>query len=97
MTISNWNPDDFKISFPLQKHKGSVVRASTQWKVAHVSNYIQNSVIRDAINATQNGSKLSGLVLGISAVDYLTGYYKGHKTTPQDYIEFLNVFFPNKY
>lgn len=97
MTIGDWNPDNFKISFPPIKHTGSVVSAPTPWKVANISYYLQNTVIRDAKNAVINGSKLSGLVLIISIVDYLASFYKGQKTTPQDYIDFLNDFFPGKY
>lgn len=97
MTDSNWNINDYKLSFDDIVFTGNVVDAPVNWKIGQIINYFHNTVIKDAINAILHGSELSGLTLGISALDYLAGYYSGHETTGQDFVNYLEKYFPDKY
>jgi hypothetical protein len=96
MTLDNWNPNDYIVDFPDINYSGEIVNAPVIWKIGQITKYIY-VVLHDAINAIANGSELSGLVLGLSTLDYLAGYYAGKKTAAKDFKNYMKKYFPDKY
>ena len=97
MTDSTWNKSDYELSFEDIVFTGNVIDAPIIWKISQIIVYFKTTVLKDAMNATMNGSGLSGLSLGMSSVDYLAGFYSGKETTQQDFVCYLEKYFPAKY
>jgi hypothetical protein len=97
MTDATWNENDYDLSFDDISYTGNVINAPINWKIGQIRNYFHGLVIKDAKNAMLCGSMLSGLTLGISSLDYLAGFYCGRKTTENDFVHYLDKYFPDKY
>ena len=97
MTLPDWNVDDYLVSFDDIHFSGYVVDAPLRMKVGWVLRYLHDVIFPDAIRAIVNGGELSGLLLGFSIVEYLSGYYAGKQSQKKDFIAFVKVYFPEQY
>ena len=77
MTLQDWNVNDYLVDFEDVIFTGKIVNAPLIMKVGWVTRYLHKDIFPDAIKAVKNGGELSGLLLGFSIVEYLTGYFVG--------------------
>ena len=97
MTLPDWNPDDYLVSFEDIHFSGYVVDAPLAMKVGWIMRYLYDDIFPDAIKAIVNGGALSGLLLGFSILEYLAGYYAGRSSKSKDFTVFMDVYFPEQY
>jgi hypothetical protein len=98
MTNPNWNPEDYKFEFPdVPRYEGSLINMPFIYKVEKVRYFVIDEILPEIVRAVIANSELAGMVLSLALVDYIAGYYVGKQSTGNDYIDFLNHYFPNTY
>jgi hypothetical protein len=98
MTIKDWNPNDYLFSFPDEPaFFGLIVNASLIHKLDKLIKYI-STIYREILACYSKKAALAIILLDLAEVDYLTGYFVGHKTSGKDYKDFLgSKYFPQEY
>jgi hypothetical protein len=98
MTDPHWNPEDYHVSFPDEpRYEGLLEEMPFLHQVAKVHHYVMDEIIPEIGRAILANAELSGLVLCLALVDYISGYYMGKETGGKDYIAFMNQYFPDGY
>lgn len=98
MTLKDWNLEDYRFHFPDEPpYNGSLVGMSRIRKVEKLLKFT-GSVYRELCDCSQKKAALAIMLVALAEVDYLAGFFVGHKTTKQDYKDFLNSkYFPPQY
>lgn len=80
MTLPDWKVEDYFVDFEDIHFSGYITEAPLPMKVGWVTRYLHDVIFPDAIKAVVHGGEMSGLLLGFSVVEYLSGYYSGRKS-----------------
>lgn len=98
MTDENWNPEDWLVDFPdPQPYTGLIVSMPLSGKVVKVTRYILGEIEQEAYRCLNAQAELGALLLCLAAVDYMAGFYVGHKSKKREHIGFIKKYFPQKY
>ncbi len=97
MTLPGWKAEDYFVDFEDTYYEGPIVNAPLVVKTSWIMRYLHDVIFPDAIKAIAGGGELSGLLLGFSIVDYLAGYFAGKSSQANDFIAFVNRYFPEQY
>ena len=97
MTLPDWNVEDYLFEFEPIQYTGRLVDAPLIFKTGKVLGFLHDSIFSDAFKALKCGAELSALLMGFSIIEYLAGYYTGRRTKSEDFISFINAYFPDVY
>jgi hypothetical protein len=98
MTLQDWDREDYFVDFPeLPPYTGPITGMPLPYKMYEVKKFVFDSIIKEVINCINSDSLIAAILLCLALIDYLAGYQSGHETTRDDYIGFLNDYFPKKY
>lgn len=97
MTLPNWNPDDYFVSFSDSHYKGPIAGMPIYNKVGMVMRFIIEDILREVKSCINCDAELAAIILCLVLVDYLAGYYTGHQSRRIDFIGFMHKYFPKKY
>lgn len=97
MLLPDYDPKTHPVIFEDINYSGNLVDAPIIWKVGRVIRYLHDDVFREASRAVNLGLDLSSLLISFSIVEYLAGFYAGRQSKAEDFINFINDFFPEKY
>lgn len=98
MTDSNWNPNDYILKFdPVTTADGPLVEKPFIYKIGKVLKFVMVEIVPEIKRAINSDAELAGIVLSLALVDYMAGYHAGKQSTGNDYIDFMDEFFPKEY
>jgi hypothetical protein len=98
MTNPNWNPNDYKFTFPDEPAiEGNIVNFPIIQKVEKIRVFLLKTILVEAHNCLRVKSEIAALLLAIASVEYLAGYYAGEQSRKDDFISFLKDNFPDQY
>ena len=98
MTDKNWNYEDWFVNFPNPlPYTGPITGMPITSKIGKVSQFLLGAVLQDALRSLGAGAELGALLLCLASVDYLSGFYAGHKSRKRDFVAFMKDYFPPKY
>jgi hypothetical protein len=98
MTDQNWSSKDYPIDFPdVPGYAGPKINAPFLHKVSDVYTYVLTAIIPEISRSVEAGAELAGLVLALSLIDYIAGYFVGKQASGKEYISFMDNYFPSAY
>lgn len=98
MTNRQWDPENYKFEFPdVPAYEGPLVDMPLIHKVEKVRQFLVGDVLPEAKRCLDVHAELAALLLSLAAVDYLAGFYVGKKTTRDDFVNFMQDYFPKEY
>jgi len=60
--------------------------------IARIKSSLSQLAFADVKKASAGGAKMGAYILASCFIDYLAGFYYGHKSTKDDYINFVNKY-----
>jgi hypothetical protein len=98
MTTINWDPKNYTFDFPdVPNYEGPLIDMPFLHKVEKVRHFVMDEILPEINRAVGASSELAGVVLSLALVDYIAGYYVGKQSSGNDYIGFMNRYFPDAY
>ena len=97
MTLPNWNPDEYLVSFDDIRYTGPIIEAPLIFKANKVFEFLHKDIFPDAFRALRCKADLSSLLLCFSIIEYLAGYYCGSQNSRKNFISYLESFYPSIY
>ena len=98
MTLDNWNVEDYFVDFEeLPPFTGPITALPIEYKVHQINTYILGNIGGEIQNCVSSKSEIACMLLCLASIDYLAGYYFGKETIGNDFVNFMNTYFPDKY
>ena len=92
-----WNPDDFRFSFPdVYFLGGPLVEMPLVMKADKVRRYV-GAVLTSSANSLAVGGEIPATLAGLATIDYLAGYCAGRQSQARDYKAYMTRYFPTRY
>ncbi|MEW5870804.1 MAG: hypothetical protein AB1894_16135 [Chloroflexota bacterium] len=98
MTDENWKLENWYVDFPaIGTFSGPIVNMPLPMKAEKVQRFILGEVTQEALRCLSVQAELAALLICLATVDYMAGFYVGHKSSKQDFSAFMQVYFPEIY
>jgi len=98
MTDAAWNPEKFLFDFPdVPPYVGPLDKMPIHHKVEKIRHFLIDEILPDALKCLQVEAELPALLLALAAVDYLAGFFVGRQSKRQDFVSFMERYFPQQY
>jgi hypothetical protein len=98
MTDKNWNLEEWFVDYPAPPpYSGPIVDMPIPGKIQKVTEFLLGEVTKEALRCLNVQAELASLLLCLAAVDYMAGFFVGKQTGRNDFIAFMDEYFPPKY